>query len=114
MCTSIIYDIVPMGSQKKHPKYILIISISLAAFELIMLMIFGIVIYRNCVWGYKRVRNSGNVGLSMDFNLRSFTYFDIEKMTNHFKEKQGRGSFGTMYKGTILNGQKLVAKPSKD
>ena len=108
MCTSIIFDIVPMGSQKKHPKDILIISISLAAFELIMLMIFGIVIYRNCVWENKRVRNSGNVGLGMDFSLRSFTYFDIEKMTNHFKEELGRGSFGTVYKGTILNGQKLV------
>ena len=109
MCTSIIFDIVPRGSQKKHPKDILIISISLAVFKLIMLLIFGIFVYRNCLWGYKRVCNSGNVGLSMDFSLRSFTYLDIEKMTNHFKEELGRGSFGTMYKGTILNGQKLVA-----
>ena len=30
-------------------------------------------------------------------------------MTNHFKEEKGRGLFGTVYKGTILNGQKLVA-----
>ena len=45
----------------------------------------------------------------MDFSPRSFTYLDIEKMTNHFKEELGRVSFGTMYKGTILNGQKLVA-----
>ena len=109
MSTSTIYNIAPMGSQKKHLKDILIISISLAVFELIMLLIFWIFVYRNCVWGYKRVCNCGNVGLSMDFSPRSFTYLDIEKMSNHFKEELGRISFGTMYKGTILNGQKLVA-----
>ncbi|KAL4603883.1 hypothetical protein ACB092_10G155200 [Castanea dentata] len=100
MSTSTINNNMPMGSQKKHPNDIMIISISLAAFELIML---------NCVWGYKRLPDSGNVGLSVDFCLRSFTYLDIEKMTNGFKKQLGRGSFGTVYKGTKLNGQKLVA-----
>ncbi|KAM3736036.1 hypothetical protein ACB098_10G132800 [Castanea mollissima] len=110
MSTSTINNNMPMGSQKKHPNDIMIISISLAAFELIMLLvIFGIVIYRNCVWGYKRLPDSGNVGLSVDFCLRSFTYLDIEKMTNGFKKQLGRGSFGTVCKGTKLNGQKLVA-----
>ena len=49
MSTSTLYNIAPMGSQKKHPKAILIISISLAVFEFIMLLIFGIFVYRNCV-----------------------------------------------------------------
>ena len=49
MSTSTIYNIAPMGSQKKHPKAILIISISLAGFEFIMLLIFGIFVYRICV-----------------------------------------------------------------
>uniref|UniRef100_A0A2N9III2 non-specific serine/threonine protein kinase n=1 Tax=Fagus sylvatica TaxID=28930 RepID=A0A2N9III2_FAGSY len=74
-----------------------------------MLVISGIAIYRNRVWAYKSLSNNGNVGLSVDVSLRSFTYSDLEKITNGFKEELGRGSFGTVYKGTIWNGQKLVA-----
>uniref|UniRef100_A0A7N2N296 non-specific serine/threonine protein kinase n=1 Tax=Quercus lobata TaxID=97700 RepID=A0A7N2N296_QUELO len=51
----------------------------------------------------------GNVGTGMDVSPRSFTYSDLEKMTNGFKEELGRGSSGTVYKGTIWNGQKIVA-----
>uniref|UniRef100_A0A2N9GUT5 Protein kinase domain-containing protein n=1 Tax=Fagus sylvatica TaxID=28930 RepID=A0A2N9GUT5_FAGSY len=74
-----------------------------------MLVISGIAIYRNRVWAYKSLSNNGNVGLSVDVSLRSFTYLDLEKITDGFKEELGRGSFGTVYKGTIWNGQKLVA-----
>nr|POE60095.1 g-type lectin s-receptor-like serine/threonine-protein kinase lecrk3 [Quercus suber] len=49
----------------------------------------------------------GRIVLS-DSNI-AFIKVDIEKMTNHFKEELGRGAFGSVYKGTILNGQKLVA-----
>ncbi|KAM3749459.1 hypothetical protein ACB098_05G186400 [Castanea mollissima] len=106
----IINNIVPMVREKKPQKGILIMSISLAAFGLIMLVISGIAIYRNRVWTYKRVSNSsGNVGLSMDVSPRSFTYNDLEKMTDGFKEELGKGSFGTVYKGIISNVQQIVA-----
>ena len=108
--TPIIYNIVPMVRERKPQKGILIISISLAAFGLIMLVISGIAIYRNRVWNYKRLsNNSGNVGLSMDVSPRSFTYSDLEKMTDGFKEELGKGSFGTVYKGIISNAQQIVA-----
>ena len=108
--TPIINNIVPMVRERKPQKGILIISISLAAFGLIMLVISGIAIYRNRVWNYKRLsNNSGNVGLSMDVSPRSFTYSDLEKMTDGFKEELGKGSFGTVYKGIISNAQQIVA-----
>ena len=97
--------IAPIEQEKKS----LIIGISLAAFGIIMTVISGIAIYRNHVCAYKRLSNSGNVSLSVNVSPRSFTYSDLEKMTNGFKEELGRGSFGTVYKGTIWNGQKLVA-----
>ena len=50
--TPIIY---PMVREKKPQKDILIMSISLAAFGLIMLVIYGIAIYRDRVWTYKRL-----------------------------------------------------------
>ena len=107
--SSTINNIVPMENEKKVRKKILITSISLAAFGLIMLVISGIAIYRNRVWAYERLSNTGNVGLSMELSLQSYTYADLEKMTNGFKEKLGRGSFGTVYNGTIGNDQKRVA-----
>ncbi|KAL4627410.1 hypothetical protein ACB092_05G164100 [Castanea dentata] len=108
--TPIINNIVPMVREKKPQKGMLIMSISLAAFGLIMLVISGIAIYRNRVWTYKRLSNSsGNVGLSLDVSPRSFTYNDLEKMTDGFKEELGKGSFGTVYKGIISNVQQIVA-----
>jgi len=83
-------------------------SILLTAFGLIILVISGIGIYRNRVWFYKRLsNNSGNVGLSMDVSPRSFTYSDLEKLTDGFKEELGKESFGTIYKGIIWNVQQL-------
>ena len=107
--TTSINKIVPIGQEKKSRKGILIIGISLAAFGLIMSLISGIAIYKNRVWAYKRLSNGGNVGFRMDVSPQSFTYSDLEKMTNSFKEELGKGPFGTVYKGTTLNGQKLIA-----
>ncbi|KAM3687267.1 hypothetical protein ACJW31_10G063500 [Castanea mollissima] len=107
--TSTINRTEPMGREEKSGKNILILGISLGAFGLIMSVISGIAFYRNRVWSYRRLSNSGNVGTSMDASPRSFTYSDLEKITNGFKEELGRGSSGTVYKGTIWNDQKIVA-----
>ncbi|XP_030948336.1 G-type lectin S-receptor-like serine/threonine-protein kinase LECRK1 [Quercus lobata] len=107
--TSTINKIEPLGRERYSRKDIMILGISFGAFGLIMSVISTIAIYKNRVRAYRRVSNSGNVELTMDVSLRSFTYSDLEKMTNGFKEELGRGSFGTVYKGTIWNGQKIVA-----
>ncbi|RWR77825.1 Protein kinase domain-containing protein [Cinnamomum micranthum f. kanehirae] len=38
-------------------------------------------------------------------NLRSFTYMELEEMTDGFKEELGRGAFATVYKGTLTTDQ---------
>ncbi|KAF3963000.1 hypothetical protein CMV_012557 [Castanea mollissima] len=85
--TSTINKIEPLGREKYSRKDIMILGISLSAFGLIMSVISAIAIYKNRVRAYRRVSNSGNVDLSMDVSLRSFTYSDLEKMTNGFKEE---------------------------
>ena len=77
-----------------------------------MLGIFGIVINRKWVWVYKRVSNSGKVGFIVDFSPRSFTYSNIEKITNGFKEELGRGkgSFGTRGVHQIAQNVKTAPK----
>lgn len=37
------------------------------------------------------------------FKLTVFSYADIKKMTNKFKEKLGEGSYGRVYKGKLQN-----------
>jgi hypothetical protein len=99
----------PKESKKEVRVDILIISVSLVAFAFIVLVISGIVMYRYRVWEYGMISNNGNIVLSEDVSLRSFTYAELEKVTDGFKEELGRGSFGTVYKGELRNGQKVVA-----
>ncbi|KAK7813453.1 g-type lectin s-receptor-like serine/threonine-protein kinase lecrk3, partial [Quercus suber] len=80
--TSTINKIEPLGREKHSRKDIMILGISLGAFGLIMSVISAIAIYKNRVRAYRRLSNSGKVDLSMDVSLRSFTYSDLEKMTN--------------------------------
>ncbi|XP_041003915.1 G-type lectin S-receptor-like serine/threonine-protein kinase LECRK3 [Juglans microcarpa x Juglans regia] len=57
------------------------------------------------------IRQFGNeqVGLGEDVTPKSYTYAELEKVTNGFKEELGRGAFGIVYKGAIWNGKKIVA-----
>lgn len=49
------------------------------------------------------MRSHGTVG------LQRFTYSDLKKITNFFKDKLGEGGYGAVYKGKIQNGEHLVA-----
>ena len=87
---------------------ILIVSITLVAFAFIVLAISGFFIYRSHVSKHANVSNMGKF-VDEDVGPRSFTYAELEKMTDGFKEELGRGAFGVVYKGMIGNGQKIVA-----
>ncbi|XP_017972495.1 PREDICTED: G-type lectin S-receptor-like serine/threonine-protein kinase LECRK1 [Theobroma cacao] len=98
------------GRRKELQTTFLIIGVSLTAFAFIMLVLSGVLIYRNRVRAYKRVViDNRNVELIEDVSPRSFTYKELEKVTNNFKEEVGRGAFGTVFKGELSNGQKIVA-----
>ncbi|OVA07226.1 Protein kinase domain [Macleaya cordata] len=49
------------------------------------------------------------VKIGEEISLRSFTYEELENATDGFKEVLGRGSFGTVFKGTLSNSQRLIA-----
>ena len=86
---------------------ILIISVSLVAFAFIVQAISGLAIYRNRVWAYKSISNNGNIVFTEDIAPRSYTYVELEKVTDGFKEEIGRGAFGTVFEGERI--QKVVA-----
>ncbi|KAG2716298.1 hypothetical protein I3760_03G118000 [Carya illinoinensis] len=101
--------IVPKESKKEIRVDILIISVSLLVFACIVLAVSGIVVYKYRVWANKNISNNEQVGLGEDVAPKSYTYAELEKVTDGFKEELGRGAFGIVYKGAIWNGEKIVA-----
>ncbi|KAL4651043.1 hypothetical protein ACB092_01G130100 [Castanea dentata] len=92
--------------RKKHLPIILFGSVTILVFALIFLAIISILIYRYRAWKNKNIENDG---LIEDVTLRSYTYAELEKATNGFLDELGRGAFGTVFKGVIPNGRKVVA-----
>ncbi|KAF5942722.1 hypothetical protein HYC85_020364 [Camellia sinensis] len=71
----------------------------------IVIAISSFFLYRHRVHKYKKLSDNAKLGLSIDeFSLRSFSYNELEEATQGFREEMGKGSFGTVYKGTLLSG----------
>ncbi|KAK1370999.1 Receptor-like serine/threonine-protein kinase [Heracleum sosnowskyi] len=100
----------PTTSKKKeHRLGILIISVALLALACTVFVISGFVAYRNRVWAYKKISAQGNFELMEDIAPRSFTYIELEEVTNGFQEEIGRGASGIIYKGAVEYNNKVVA-----
>jgi hypothetical protein len=109
---SVIDGMVPkdIESKKLLPMDILIIGVACLAFALILLAFFATLMFRYRIWAYKRISyEAANEALMEDVSLRAFTYSELEVATNGFIEQLGRGSFGTVFKGTLSNGQRTIA-----
>ncbi|XP_027077194.1 G-type lectin S-receptor-like serine/threonine-protein kinase LECRK3 [Coffea eugenioides] len=97
-----------------HPKKklrldILIISISLLVFALVILVISGVLIHIHQLGAHKNMSRYKNAEPIGDVAPRAFTYAELERATNDFKEELGQGAFGTVYKGMLMDFQKTVA-----
>ncbi|KAF3440231.1 hypothetical protein FNV43_RR18514 [Rhamnella rubrinervis] len=100
----------PLKRKRKIRMDILIIGVSLAAFGLIMSAITIVVLRKSYIWAYGMIMPKGDAKLDEDLGPRSYSYLELERMTEGFKEEIGRGAFGTVYKGVILNNvQKVIA-----
>ncbi|XP_062006108.1 LEAF RUST 10 DISEASE-RESISTANCE LOCUS RECEPTOR-LIKE PROTEIN KINASE-like 2.1 [Rosa rugosa] len=44
------------------------------------------------------------------FQVKRFSYSDVKKMTNSFKEKLGQGGYGDVYKGELKDGRLVAVK----
>ncbi|GMP51665.1 hypothetical protein CsSME_00017808 [Camellia sinensis var. sinensis] len=100
----------PSGSKvvtenKGHLISILAGSLGSLACLCIVIAISSFFLYRHRVHKYKKLSENAKLGLSIDeFSLRSFSYNELEEATQGFREEMGKGSFGTVYKGTLLSG----------
>nr|KJB75231.1 hypothetical protein B456_012G033000 [Gossypium raimondii] len=98
------------GKGKVHTD-ILIIGLSLIGFAIMVLVISGALILWSRVFRYKRFSTDSNIRLCENVAPISFSFAEIEAMTDNFQEEIGKGAFGTVFKGTVmLNGlTKFVA-----
>ncbi|KAG6768582.1 hypothetical protein POTOM_027504 [Populus tomentosa] len=64
-------------------------------------------VYRDRAFLYEKL--SEIISLTGEFTLQSFSYGELEKATDGFREELGRGSIGAVYKGKINGGEKTVA-----
>ncbi|RWR75042.1 Protein kinase domain-containing protein [Cinnamomum micranthum f. kanehirae] len=82
---------------------ILIACIALAAGSFIGFAIFYFLVYRRHRLRYEAINNQPNISLTEGISLRSFSYVELEKATECFKEELGKGAFGTVFKGVLSN-----------
>ncbi|XP_050292260.1 G-type lectin S-receptor-like serine/threonine-protein kinase LECRK4 isoform X2 [Quercus robur] len=93
-------------------KKILIIFLTLGFIALIcsVIAISCFFTYRQQVHRYRNLSPENvNVEIAGNFTLRSFSYNELEKATDGFKEPLGEGSFGSVYKGYESEGSKTIA-----
>ncbi|OMO66426.1 hypothetical protein COLO4_30554 [Corchorus olitorius] len=79
-----------------------------------------IIIALALIWWFKRRKQSGRMGLSSrkpyqqkGLKNRHFTYSDVLKMTNNFEKVLGKGGFGTVYLGHLIDTEVAVKVLSK-
>ncbi|KAK9949919.1 hypothetical protein M0R45_005428 [Rubus argutus] len=96
---------------KKVIAQILVLTLGLIIFSCVALAISGFYIFKIRVLRYKRLTEvNGNLGLAdEELALRVFSYNEMKRATNGFKEELGKGSFGAVYKGALNKGKKLIA-----
>ncbi|XP_052184489.1 G-type lectin S-receptor-like serine/threonine-protein kinase LECRK3 [Diospyros lotus] len=98
------------NENKKETRVgILITGVSLVGLALVVVIISGVVVYRNRIWAYRMISEKANYELGEDVCLRAFTFSEMEQITNGFKHELGRGSSATVFKGIIPYTQKVVA-----
>lgn len=90
---------------------ILILSLVLGsvAFLFTVVAIFSYIFYRSRADQYQKLLENPYLGPNEEFTLRSFSYSELEKATEHFKEEILHGSFGNLYKGILSEGNRTVS-----
>ena len=88
---------------------IVLVTLGFTVLSCVALVIFGRFVFKIRVLTYRRLLKNGNLGLPEEVTLRLFTYTELKRATNGFKEELGKGSFGAIYQGALNKGKKLVA-----
>jgi hypothetical protein len=99
-----------LPESKRGLLFILAITLgSIISCLCVIFAIYTLFRYRHQVYRYRSLSENTNLELIEEFALRPYSYNELEKATDGFKEELGKGSFGVVYKGTISGGNKTIA-----
>ncbi|KAL1542090.1 G-type lectin S-receptor-like serine/threonine-protein kinase LECRK3 [Salvia divinorum] len=110
-------NIVPdMGGDSDHKRINkkeqrsdnLIIGIVLMSIGVLALSISMIISYKKRK-DYKKISKEDETNFAEGISLKVFTFEHLSEATDGFNEELGRGASGTVFKGVLQNGQKMVA-----
>ena len=95
---------------KKVIVQILVLILAFTAFSCLGFGISGLYMFKIRVLRYKRLKENEVLGLTKGLTLNLFSYDELRRATNGFKDELGKGSFGTVYKGKKLVAVKRLEK----
>ncbi|OWM91382.1 hypothetical protein CDL15_Pgr017300 [Punica granatum] len=87
---------------------LLVVTLGLVTSSCTALIVAGIFFFKLRIFEYEELLDCGGneMGLGGELTLRSFSYKELKRATNGFKEELGKGSFGSVYKGTLHRGRR--------
>ncbi|GKD71428.1 G-type lectin S-receptor-like serine/threonine-protein kinase LECRK3, partial [Tanacetum coccineum] len=88
------------SKKARRRMWILVTGVSLISISLFVLLFSGVLIYEARVWKNRKASDNINSQLFENVGPQAFSYAELERITNGFKEELGRGSFGIVYKGS--------------
>ncbi|XP_042513927.1 G-type lectin S-receptor-like serine/threonine-protein kinase LECRK2 [Macadamia integrifolia] len=103
----------PNGKEKAQGLFSVVAALLLGG-SLFFNLIFLAAIFMGVLMYHKKPKEKVQKPISLETNLHSFTYKDLEEATDRFKEELGRGAFGVVYKGVLGLESKLVAVKKLD
>ncbi|GMP52640.1 hypothetical protein CsSME_00018369 [Camellia sinensis var. sinensis] len=95
--------------KSRNTVMLILVTMGLLTSSCAALAISGIYVYKFRVLKYKRLLQYGNSCITEKLTMQLFSYSELKKATNGFKEELGKGSFGAVYKGTLYKGKMLIA-----
>ncbi|XP_010909410.1 G-type lectin S-receptor-like serine/threonine-protein kinase LECRK2 [Elaeis guineensis] len=91
--------------KKKFRTKIWIVSLAIIAGLSCTVDVFALFIYRS----HRMLGRNRELGLVDEIAPRCFSYHELREATDDFKEQLGKGAFGTVFKGSLSNGERAIA-----
>ncbi|KAL4398388.1 hypothetical protein AHAS_Ahas01G0286900 [Arachis hypogaea] len=102
----------PLPIRSTSNKAVVTIIVITSVFTLLLCSMIAIschLIYKIRVLRLQRQMETGNLGLNEEVALRRFSYSELKRATNGFKQELGKGSFGAVYKGSLYKSRRSIA-----
>lgn len=87
----------------------LIVCVAIAACIPMVAAGVGFFLCKNRVARYRKQWQNMEISLSEGMAPRSFSYSELRRATNGFSVQLGKGGFGTVFKGTLSDGETTIA-----